>query len=91
MLIFEIMSVRLGSFFLFLMLIFTFSKSPSEVDINTEINWISFEEAVAKTSQNPKMILVDLYTDWCGWCKKWIEIPTVVLKLWPTLMINFMQ
>ncbi len=70
MLIFEIMSVRLGSFFLFLMLIFTFSKSPSEVDINTEINWISFEEAVAKTSQNPKMILVDLYTDWCGWCKK---------------------
>ena len=70
MLIFETMSVRLGSFFLFLMAIFTFSKSPSEVDINTEIKWISFEEAVAKTSENPKMILVDLYTDWCGWCKK---------------------
>jgi thiol:disulfide interchange protein len=52
------------------MAIFTFSKSPSEVDINTEIKWISFEEAVAKTSENPKMILVDLYTDWCGWCKK---------------------
>jgi len=70
MLIFEIMSIRLGSFFLFLMVIFTFSKSPSEVDINTEINWISFEEAVARTKENPKMILVDLYTDWCGWCKK---------------------
>lgn len=35
-----------------------------------KINWLTFEEAAAKTTQNPKMVFVDVYTDWCGWCKK---------------------
>lgn len=35
-----------------------------------QINWMKFEEAVALNTKNPKMILVDVYTDWCGWCKK---------------------
>ena len=37
-----------------------------------DINWISWEEAVAlsKTDAQPKKIFVDVYTDWCGWCKK---------------------
>ncbi|MFC0262147.1 thioredoxin family protein [Fontibacter flavus] len=36
----------------------------------TEIKWLTFEEAAAKTAENPKMVFVDVYTDWCGWCKK---------------------
>ena len=37
-----------------------------------EINWISWDEAVTltNTEENPKKIFVDIYTDWCGWCKK---------------------
>jgi|TARA_R110002049_G_scaffold129938_1_gene288018 thioredoxin-related protein len=35
-----------------------------------EITWYSFEEAIQKTAEKPKMVLVDVYTDWCGWCKK---------------------
>ncbi|WP_246865783.1 thioredoxin family protein [Croceivirga thetidis] len=37
-----------------------------------EINWISFEEAVTEAQKegNTKKIFVDVYTDWCGWCKK---------------------
>lgn len=34
------------------------------------INWMSWDEAVAANAKNPKMIFVDTYTDWCGWCKK---------------------
>ena len=34
------------------------------------IEWHSFEEVIKKTAASPKMILVDVYTDWCGWCKK---------------------
>lgn len=34
-----------------------------------KINWISLEEAFAKTQQEPRKILIDVYTDWCGWCK----------------------
>lgn len=35
------------------------------------INWLQWEEAM-KTSEKPtgKKYIVDLYTDWCGWCKK---------------------
>jgi len=37
----------------------------------TAIKWYSFEEAMNKNTQFPKKkIFVDVYTDWCGWCKK---------------------
>ena len=37
-----------------------------------EVNWLSWDEAaaLAKNDKNPKKIFVDVYTDWCGWCKK---------------------
>ena len=35
-----------------------------------EINWLSFDEASELAAKEPKMILVSVYTDWCGWCKK---------------------
>lgn len=35
-----------------------------------EVNWLSFEEAIALNKKNPKPILIDVYTDWCGYCKK---------------------
>lgn len=35
-----------------------------------KIEWMKFEEAIAANAQNPKMLIVDVYTDWCGWCKK---------------------
>lgn len=31
---------------------------------------MKFEDAVAANESNPKMFIVDVYTDWCGWCKK---------------------
>ncbi|WP_394333619.1 thioredoxin family protein [Winogradskyella jejuensis] len=34
-----------------------------------EINWITFEEAVALQKKNPKKIMMDVYTNWCGPCK----------------------
>lgn len=34
-----------------------------------EINWIPFEEALAKQKENPKKIMMDVYTIWCGPCK----------------------
>jgi thioredoxin-related protein len=35
-----------------------------------QITWLKFEEAIAANAKSPKMLLVDVYTDWCGWCKK---------------------
>lgn len=37
-----------------------------------KVSWMSWEEAVAKASADaqPKKMFIDVYTDWCGWCKK---------------------
>ncbi len=35
-----------------------------------KINWLSWEEAMKASEKQPKKIYIDLYTDWCGWCKK---------------------
>jgi thioredoxin-related protein len=33
------------------------------------IKWYAFEEATKLNEKTPKKIFIDLYTDWCGWCK----------------------
>ena len=35
-----------------------------------KINWMTFQEAVKLNETAPKKIFIDVYTDWCGWCKK---------------------
>jgi thioredoxin-related protein len=34
------------------------------------INWMSWEEAIEAHKITPKKIFIDVYTDWCGYCKK---------------------
>jgi thioredoxin-related protein len=34
------------------------------------IQWITWESAIALNQKAPKKIMVDVFTDWCGWCKK---------------------
>ncbi len=65
----------------FLLMIFAaFMTGHAEAKIRrapfsqAEINWTTIDKAVdAAKSSNKKFILVDLYTDWCGWCKKMDE------------------
>jgi len=35
-----------------------------------DIGWLGYGEAVAKGAEENKTIVVDVFTDWCGWCKK---------------------
>lgn len=35
-----------------------------------DIKWYSFKDGFEKAAKEGKYILVDFYTDWCGWCKK---------------------
>ena len=36
----------------------------------TKVKWYSFEEAVELNKKEQRKIFIDVYTDWCGWCKK---------------------
>jgi thioredoxin-related protein len=50
-------------------------KAPKEavketVKEPTEIHWLTIQELQAKMAQSPRKVFIDVYTDWCGWCKK---------------------
>jgi len=34
------------------------------------ITWLSLKDALAQSKSTNKKILVDFFTDWCGWCKR---------------------
>ena len=34
------------------------------------VSWLSFNEAVVSSTGEPKKMFIDVYTDWCGWCKR---------------------
>ena len=44
-------------------------KSDTEVVPTEGIQWLTIEQAYAKLQKEPRKILIDVYTDWCGWCK----------------------
>lgn len=33
------------------------------------VKWMSFEQAIEKSKVEKRKIFIDVYTDWCGWCK----------------------
>jgi thioredoxin-related protein len=59
------------SFFLLLILIpvvfEAFAQQPDKE--GSRVKWMSVNEALKKAKTDPKPILLDFYTDWCGWCK----------------------
>lgn len=40
-----------------------------EEESEKEINWITLEEAIELQKEEPKKIIMDVYTNWCGPCK----------------------
>ncbi len=49
---------------------FSFELPIEQAPAEATIKWLSFEEAVLLSKKNPKKMFIDVYTDWCGWCKK---------------------
>ncbi len=36
----------------------------------TQVNWLSWEEAIKLQEGEPKKLYINISTEWCGWCKK---------------------
>ncbi|MCX6257498.1 MAG: DUF255 domain-containing protein [Bacteroidia bacterium] len=53
-------------------LLFAFGIFGKAQDLAPEnyIKWYSLQEAEKLQQSTPKTIMIDMYTDWCGWCKK---------------------
>lgn len=47
-----------------------FSQESAAKSNPEELKWYSFEEGIKMAKKKHKYVVVDIYTDWCGWCKK---------------------
>ena len=54
----------------YLLSAFCFLFLASNVDAQKKVEWMSWNDAIAASEKNPKKLYVDIYTDWCGYCKK---------------------
>ena len=41
----------------------------SEISSAQEVKWYTIEKAIELNRKEPKKLVVDVYTDWCVWCK----------------------
>lgn len=53
----------------FIVIIFV-ALSTSSYTVKDKINWLNFEQLNTQYTAAPKPILIDVYTNWCGWCKE---------------------
>jgi thioredoxin-related protein len=47
----------------------TSTTTTGSAKSENEIEWLTWEEAQKRMAVSPKKVYVDIYTDWCGWCK----------------------
>jgi thioredoxin-related protein len=45
------------------------AKTAPAVIEDSPVKWLTFEQAVEKNKTEKKMFFIDVFTDWCGWCK----------------------
>ena len=56
-------------YFLFFSLVVCLSAARVKPLSKDKIEWITLAEAEKKVKLEHKPVLIDLYTDWCHWCK----------------------
>jgi len=57
-------------YFLLILLTSAFTFITVHAGGNTELKWRKFNAGLSEAKKTKKKIFVDVYTDWCKWCKK---------------------
>ena len=68
-----IVVVALGAIAAFALPYTKSAKSTTAPEGATTITWMTWDEAMKAMEKQPKKVFVDMYTDWCGWCKRMDE------------------
>ena len=60
---------KMNKKFKVILLVISFTISIS-MKSSEEIKWVDFNKGYDLAKKKKKIMLVDVYTDWCGWCKR---------------------
>jgi thioredoxin-related protein len=76
----------------FALVVFVASEylSGSVAVSSLNINWKTFDEGIHLAQRENKKILVDVYTDWCSWCRKMdreVYSDTMIVRIIETTFI----
>jgi thioredoxin-related protein len=52
-----------------LALVISFIGLVAQTPKEKTVKWYSIKEALELNKKQPRKILIDIYTNWCGWCK----------------------
>lgn len=54
------------------MIVVALALVASAVTARAEVHFkdLAFKEALAQAAKEHKIVMIDYYTNWCGWCKK---------------------
>src|SRR6478752_1236460 len=55
--------------FIIAVIVITSSSFMAKPPKTEKIKWLTLSELQEAYKKQPKPILFDIYTDWCGWCK----------------------
>lgn len=61
---------RIELFLVGFILALTINLNTLDAFGQVELKWYTIEEVQKLNAENPRKIFIDVYTDWCGWCKK---------------------
>lgn len=49
----------------------SFRSQPANPDPSSQtIKWMNWDEMQEAQKKEPRKVVVDVFTDWCGWCKR---------------------
>lgn len=61
--------IILAAFIFSVVGLFSFRQAQEPKPAEKKIHWMSIKEAFEANQKKPKKFVIDVYTDWCGWCK----------------------
>jgi thioredoxin-related protein len=65
----RLVGMKQKALFVFIAGFFIFSSAKVKPTEKEKINWLSIEEVNIKMKSDPRPVIMDIYTNWCYWCK----------------------